>query len=57
VGMADSNVLMLSHLLFADDTLIFCDTDAHQVLHLRYLLTWFEAVLGLKVFMAMFELE
>ena len=57
MGMADSNVLMLSHLLFADDTLIFCDTDVHQVLHLRYLLTWFEAVLGLKVFMAMFELE
>ena len=36
-------------LLFADDTLIFCDADLIKLEHLRSLFLWFEAVFGLKI--------
>ena len=49
MGMEANRLIMVSHFLFADDTLIFCDADPDQVLQLRYLLTWFEAISGLKV--------
>uniref|UniRef100_A0A2N9G4U0 Reverse transcriptase domain-containing protein n=1 Tax=Fagus sylvatica TaxID=28930 RepID=A0A2N9G4U0_FAGSY len=49
VGSKASSFLMVSHLLFADDTLIFCEADPNQILHLDFLLTWFQAVSGLKV--------
>ena len=39
----------VSHLLFADDTLIFCKTSKDQMTHLCWLLIWFEAILGLKI--------
>ena len=39
----------ISHLLFADDTIIFCDNVCEQVLILRGILIWFEAVSGLRV--------
>ena len=40
---------MTSHLLFSDDTLIFCDVDPGQILFLHLVFIWFEAVSGLKV--------
>ena len=40
---------MVSHLLFTDDTLIFCDANIDQILILCMLLIWFEAMSGLKV--------
>ena len=39
----------MSRLLFADDTLIFCDADAEQLQYLSWTFMWFEAILGLKV--------
>ena len=37
------------HLLFANDTLVFCEPSIDQVCYLSWLLMWFEAMLGLKV--------
>ena len=39
----------VSHLLFVDDTILFCDADVEQILHIRLLLLSFQAVIGLKV--------
>ena len=56
VGASSGRSLMVSHLLFADDTLIFCDANIDQILILRMVLIWFEAVSGLKVNLDKFEL-
>ncbi len=39
---------MVSHLFFADDTLIFCNADLVQLEYLRHVFKWFE-VSGLRV--------
>ena len=39
----------VSHLLFADDTILFCDAEVEQVLHVRLVLLCFQAVTSLKV--------
>jgi len=46
-----SNVdeLKVSHLLFADDTIVFCANDCEQIVNLRCLLIWFQAVSGLRI--------
>jgi len=42
----------VSHLLFADDTTVFCDNDCEQIVSLRCILIWFQAVSGLRVNLA-----
>ena len=49
VGRLEGRSLAVSHLLFVDDILIFCDADLDQVLFLRMILIWFEAVSSLKI--------
>jgi len=39
----------VSHLLFANDTILFCDADMEQILHIRMLFLCFQAVTSLKV--------
>ena len=56
IGVSAGRSLMVSHLLFADDTLIFCDANIDQMLILRTMLIWFEAVSSLKVNLGKSEL-
>ena len=56
VGVSVGRSLMVSHLLFADDTLIFCDANIDNMRILRLVLIWFEAVFGLKVNLGKSEL-
>ena len=37
------------HLLFANDTILFCDANVEQILHVWILLLCFQAITGLKV--------
>ena len=46
----------VSHLLFTDDTILFCDAMVEQILHVRLLLLCFQAMTGLKVNVAKSEM-
>jgi hypothetical protein len=49
MGSSVEREVMVSHLLFANDTLIFCDANPSKIEHLGCVLTWFEAISGLKI--------
>ena len=49
VGSSEQTQVVVSHLLFADDTLVFCGADESQIRYIGALLVCFEAVSGLKV--------
>jgi len=48
VGSWNNEDLLVFHLLFVDDTLIFCETNS-ELLRLVRCILCFEAVLGLKI--------
>ena len=56
VGSEEGRSLSVTYLLFANDTLIFCGVDLDQVLFLRMILIWFEAVSRLKINLGKSEL-
>ena len=41
--------LIISHLLYADDTVLFCDVNPKQLMYLGWTLMWFEAFSGLRI--------
>jgi hypothetical protein len=49
VGSRYQEAMIVSHLLFANDTLIFCEPNVEQFRDLRCLLLCFEAVSRLKI--------
>ena len=46
----------ISHLLFTDDTIVFCDAVQEQVLHIQKVLSCFEVTTGLRVNLAKSEM-
>jgi len=56
VGSKNVGALNIFHLLFVDDTLIFCWDDFDRLRNLRYLFLCFEAVSGLKTNLDKLEL-
>ena len=49
VGPVNSTGIQVSHILFADDTILFCDASREQILSIRLVLACFQAFTGLKV--------
>lgn len=49
VGSLKGHPLVVTNLLFADDTLIFYEIDPEQIFHLHLILVWFKAVYGLHI--------
>ncbi|XP_026378866.1 uncharacterized protein LOC113273346 [Papaver somniferum] len=43
-----TNAVKVSHLQFADDTLVFLDDNVDQVRNLKYILLWYQCISGLK---------
>ena len=41
--------LAIYHLLYVDDTLIFCQANIEQLKYLSWILMWFEALSGFKI--------
>ena len=56
VGGTAGPSLMVSYLLFADDTLIFCDAKPSQIANLRVILARFEETSRLRINLGKFEL-
>ena len=56
VGNYIAGGLSVSHLLFVDDTTLFCDANTEQILYIHLLLTCFEAVTGLWVNLGKYEM-
>ena len=54
-GCNAADGLRISHLLYADDTILFCDADPNQLLYVWMVLTCLEAVTGLRVNIAKSE--
>ena len=56
VGANLGDRLEVSHLLYANDTILFCDACPEQVTYFRRVLTCFKAVTGLRVNMSKSEM-
>ena len=48
--------LHISHLLFPNNTILFCDISREQLLYTRMVLIFFEAIIGLKVYVGNSEI-
>ena len=48
-GVREEEELEVSHLLYADDTLLFCKDNPDQLACLSWILMWFAALSGLKI--------
>ena len=49
VGINAPMGLSVTHLLFANETILFCDASREQLLYIKMVLIFFEVVISLKV--------
>jgi hypothetical protein len=56
VGSRNNIWFLVSHILFVDDTLIFCEENHEQLCHLHCLFLCFEVVSRLKINLSKSEL-
>ena len=49
IASRDGDGSVVSHLLYVDDTLLFCGASKDQLKYLSWLLMWFEALSGLRI--------
>ena len=56
MGSTAGPSMMVSHILFADDTMIFCDANPSQIANLMVILARFEEVSGLHINLGKSEL-
>ncbi|RVW56866.1 hypothetical protein CK203_078579 [Vitis vinifera] len=49
-------VANISHLLFVDDTIVFCERKKEDMTYLSWILCWFEVVSGLRINLAKSEI-
>ena len=49
IKIRSNEVMDMTHLLYADDTIIFCEAEQEQLCHIRIILVSFEACSGFKV--------
>ena len=48
--------LNISHLFFADDTIVFCEANKEHLTHLSWILFWFETATSLRINLAKSEI-
>ena len=49
ISNRSGDVVHITYLLFADDTLVFCKASRDHMAYLSWILAWFEAISGLKI--------